>query len=53
MIQKIKKFVKNVPLLGWVAAIILVSILVIFKISESNGHPGYPQETPAVKGPQS
>ena len=48
MLEKIKKFVKNVPLLGWVAVGILVAVLVIFKISESNGHPGYSKEVPVV-----
>jgi len=52
MLEKIKTFVKNVPLLAWVAVGIVVAILVIFKISESNGHPGYNTETPTVKAPK-
>tara|TARA_R110000868_G_scaffold176764_1_gene414703 strand:- start:4221 stop:4379 length:159 start_codon:yes stop_codon:yes gene_type:complete len=48
MLQKIKKFVKNVPLLAWVVVGVVVAALIIFKISEANGHPGYNTETPVV-----
>jgi hypothetical protein len=48
MLLKIKKFVKNVPLIGWVVVGVVLSALIIFKVSEAKGHPGYPQETPVV-----
>jgi hypothetical protein len=47
MLLKIKKFVKNVPLMGWVVVGVLAA-LIIFKVSEAKGHPGYPKEAPVV-----
>ena len=47
-ISRLKKFVKNVPLLAWVVVGVVVAALIIFKISEANGHPGYNTETPVV-----
>ena len=43
-------FVKKVPFFGWVIVGIVLTALVIFKISESKGHPGYPKE--AVLAPE-
>ena len=48
MLLKIKKFVKNVPLIGWVVVGVVVAALIIFKVSEAKGHPGYPKEAPVV-----
>lgn len=44
MLNKVKKFVKKVPLFGWVVVGIVLTALVIFKVSEAKGHPGYPKE---------
>jgi hypothetical protein len=48
MLLKIKKFVKSVPLMGWVVVGVVLAALIIFKVSEAKGHPGYPKETPVV-----
>lgn len=48
MLVKIKKFVKSVPLMGWVVLGVVLAALIIFKVSEAKGHPGYPKETPVV-----
>ena len=48
MLLKIKKFVKNVPLMGWVVVGVVITAFIIFKVSEAKGHPGYPKEAPVV-----
>jgi len=52
MLEKIKNFVKNVPVLGWVVLGVILASFIIYKVSEANGHPGYSKHVEApVAGP--